>query len=551
MKTKDVEFSRIKSLNLVLLLLIVSTCRTSTVLDLMTENSCLTNVISDRSFLSNLVSPLSSPSLNCTFFAPSNQAYNTLSLLNSTGLFPDKSTVLLYQTSPSFSLLYTPYVDTLFPTLVGGDYLRFNNYSLATNYQLNRVVTVNGIVLKSTLHATNGYLVVLDRFLYPPHGLLVSFLLRLPQFSIISEMVSMASASLILTLNSEYTTFLAPCDKAMIAFNNSLAPLGMSLSSLSQLQVDCFLLSHIIGLPFTLFTAAIPPNCILYNKLASTLCFSLANNSFSIVSGGGGSAQIIFPDLVVSNGVLHAINGVLPPSSLFQISLQNKFCNTSHDCSPPYTCLSNGGSSACSLYYNSSSSNRTTTISYLPNFASGSFFFNANQISFFQQQNLTFSSTLVLNISCLPPPNNAIVNFKKVSTLNGNLFLILNFPPFPNITQTSQKICIQVVNCSASCISSFASMVAVFQQTQGLQSCQKIHQSWETFSNSILLNLTLDSSGCATSFAVGAIVGIVIGCVVAIAGVTIFIIFYTKKKNKRSQEKKRNQVENEIKKTFD
>jgi transforming growth factor-beta-induced protein len=166
----------------------------------------------------------------------------------------------------------------------------------------NATISMPRIVLTFAFLGTVAFRVVVSQAI----GNFLEVLSSSPEFSQLKAFVDLAELGDILVSDVSRTTFFAPTNSAF-----STVPLEVMSNFMSEewaFHLENFLLYHIAGRE------------ILYNNLLDgTTLESLIDEpiGISIVNGKvilDGASAIVEGDIIVSNGVIHAIDNVLPPS---------------------------------------------------------------------------------------------------------------------------------------------------------------------------------------------------------------------------------------------
>lgn len=187
---------------------------------------------------------------------------------------------------------------------------------------------VNGARISQTdIQGTNGVVHVVDKLLMPPSGDLVQTLGRLTaqgpnSFSLLTAAITKVGAATLLTGSGPYTLF-APTDAA---FTKTI-PTIRTVADINVLQNDTLriiLLNHVVT--GRLFSYALINQSTLTSAVAaatnvpttgrllvSTGSGSVVLTSQGLLTGRPGTATVVRPDIVATNGVVHVIDGLLLP----------------------------------------------------------------------------------------------------------------------------------------------------------------------------------------------------------------------------------------------
>lgn len=243
-----------------------------------------------------------------TVFAPSNTAFvNALNALGITKeeLFADKellTSILLYH-------------------VAAGEYFAEDVVASSGLVMLDRNTapiagaTIGGAnIIRTDIDVSNGVIHAIDAVILPPavitsdrasefEGSVVDIAINTPEFSILTEAV--VAAELAETLSSGEWTVFAPSNEA---FARALQALGITKEELfaNKELLRAILLYHVIPAEVFAEDAA----GLTEATMADGGTVSIGVNFFGLTVNG---AQVIRPDINVSNGVIHAINQVLLP----------------------------------------------------------------------------------------------------------------------------------------------------------------------------------------------------------------------------------------------
>jgi len=237
-----------------------------------------------------------------TVFAPTNAAFaSLLSDLGVSGL-DDLSAdalkpILLYHVL-SAKVLSSGLADGYVSTLSSGP--GQTKISLGVEKQ-NIKLNGSSSVTAADIMASNGVIHVIDKVLMPPT--VVGIAVNNPAFSILVEAVIKADLAGTLSGAGPFTVF-APTNAAFQALFSSLAISG--IADLTKEQLTPILLYHVVS------------GNVLSGQLATGTVMTL-NGNLSVNVGSSvtinGTTSVVLADVQGTNGVVHAIDKVLLPSS--------------------------------------------------------------------------------------------------------------------------------------------------------------------------------------------------------------------------------------------
>lgn len=263
-----------------------------------------------------------------TLFAPTDTAFaNLLKELNLTadqllGNKPLLTQVLTYHVLAS-RLLARDVVDGETPTTVEGQFITLD----ATGKGRKRTIQITdarGRVansVKTNIRARNGVVHLIDRVILPTDQDVVAVAAANPDFSILVAAVQAAGLVNTLQGNGPFTVF-APTNEAFAALLTEL-----------NITQDALLANK------PLLTSVLTYHVLASRVLASDITDGLAestvegqpivlhnqNGALSIVDARGRTADIVIKNVQASNGVVHAIDRVILPttSNLVQVAAAN------------------------------------------------------------------------------------------------------------------------------------------------------------------------------------------------------------------------------------
>jgi len=262
-------------------------------------NSDEINVLADLAEEAGLKDLLSSPG-PITVFAPTNEAFRNLPPFITQKLFEDKEhlkRVILYHMVGS-SLPYDDITDESAIATNEGTQLRLNKFQMEEGAP--SFVTVNGKLVVHSLPASNGVIHVMSDLLYPlPMHNIAEIISLDPRFSSLRKAVKLAGMEDTLTTGGPYTLF-APTNKA---FTGELD---------GEEAAKAVVQRHLV--PGSYFAARLVNQTIAADsgdKLVVTL--EAGDRDFLRVHNEqtANKAVVTEPDVLVHNGVIHAINNIL------------------------------------------------------------------------------------------------------------------------------------------------------------------------------------------------------------------------------------------------
>jgi len=235
-----------------------------------------------------------------TVFAPTNEAFSKLPPGVAKKLFEDKEhlkKVILYHMIES-SLPYDDIVDDTTHATKEGTSIRMNKFKMVET--LPDFATVNGVGVLHSLPASNGVIHIISELLYPlPVHNIAKMLSLDPRFSSLGKAVKLAGMEDTLTTGGPYTLF-APTNKA---FTGELD---------GEEAAKAVVQRHLV--PGSYFAARLVNQTIAADsgdKLVVTL--EAGDRDFLRVHNEqtANKAVVTEPDVLVHNGVIHAINNIL------------------------------------------------------------------------------------------------------------------------------------------------------------------------------------------------------------------------------------------------
>lgn len=237
-----------------------------------------------------------------TVFAPTNEAFRKLPPIIASKLFEDKEhlkKVILYHMVAS-SLPYDDITDDATIATKEGSKLRTNKFQMGE--QAHSFVTVNGVLVVHSLPASNGVIHVISELLYPLPDHNIAEILDLdPRFSSLGKAVKQAGMTDTLTTGGPFTLF-APTEKAFLEMEEN----EDAAKSKELVQ------RHLV--PGSYFAARLVNQTIASDSgesLKVTLEERETNFLTVLCEQSSKKALVTEPDVLVTNGVIHAINNIL------------------------------------------------------------------------------------------------------------------------------------------------------------------------------------------------------------------------------------------------
>jgi len=235
-----------------------------------------------------------------TVFAPTNEAFSKLPPGVAKKLFEDKEhlkKVILYHMIES-SLPYDDIVDDTTHATKEGTSIRMNKFKMVET--LPDFATVNGVGVLHSLPASNGVIHIISELLYPlPVHNIAKMLSLDPRFSSLGKAVKLAGMEDTLTTGGPFTLF-APTNKA---FTGELD---------SEEAAKAVVERHLV--PGSKFAARLLNQTVVAESgenLILTLQEKETNYMTVQCEQSSHEAVITEGDILVTNGVIHAINNIL------------------------------------------------------------------------------------------------------------------------------------------------------------------------------------------------------------------------------------------------
>ena len=181
-------------------------------------------------------------------------------------------------------------------------------------------VMLNGSanVIATDIVGTNGVIHVIDQVILPiSNGSILDVAMGLADFSSLVAALAKANIASTFMMDGNYTVF-APTNDAFASF---LTSLGVSFDDLTAEDLTPILSYHVVGAK-VLSTG-------LANGYINSIYSAIDNHAVTMyvdLTDGvmlNGNVSVKMPDVEASNGVIHVIDGVLTPTSVVDIALNN------------------------------------------------------------------------------------------------------------------------------------------------------------------------------------------------------------------------------------
>jgi transforming growth factor-beta-induced protein len=181
-------------------------------------------------------------------------------------------------------------------------------------------VMLNGSakVVATDIVGTNGVIHVIDQVILPiDNGSILDAAMGLADFSSLVAALAKANLASTFMMDGAFTVF-APTNEAFAAFLESN---NLSFDALTAADLTPILKYHVVG--------AKVMSGDLETGYVNTIYAALEGNPVSLyveLDGGvmlNGAVSVTTPDVETSNGVIHVIDGVLSPTSVVDIAINN------------------------------------------------------------------------------------------------------------------------------------------------------------------------------------------------------------------------------------
>ena len=256
----------------------------------------------------DLAETLSAADGTFTVFAPTDDAFAALGM----DLPSDLAPILLYHVLGS-----AVYSDEISSSIINS--LNADDSEIVVEVSESGVF-LNGYaqVVATDIVGTNGVIHVIDQVIMPiDNGSILDAAMGLDDFSSLVAALAKANLATTFMMDGSFTVF-APTNDAFASF---LSDLGVSLDDLTAEDLTPILSYHVIGakaLSGSLSTGYINT---IYSALEGypVSMFVEVDNGVTL----NGSISVTSADVEVSNGVIHVIDGVLTPTSVVDIAINN------------------------------------------------------------------------------------------------------------------------------------------------------------------------------------------------------------------------------------
>jgi uncharacterized surface protein with fasciclin (FAS1) repeats len=238
---------------------------------------------------------------NLTVFAPDNAAF-AASGINSAAI--DALPVATVSNLLTYHVLGSKKVSTDVPV---SDSLRTLSTKLLFASRNANGVFVNGVkVKKADVSASNGVIHVISKVLVVPTSTIADLATATPDLSLLLVAVQRAGLTGAVSGAGKYTVF-APTNAAFIAAGY---PDAATINNAPQAAVEAIVKSHV--LPTNVFSsdliaAAVTPTI----QTGVTLTVGTTPASVKITGSASAASNIVTPDILATNGVVHVIDKVL------------------------------------------------------------------------------------------------------------------------------------------------------------------------------------------------------------------------------------------------
>ncbi len=255
-----------------------------------------------------LAETLSAADGTFTVFAPTDDAFAALGM----DLPSDLAPILLYHV-----LGNAVYSDQISSSIINS--LNADNPEIVVEAgEMGVYLNGSAKVIAADIVGTNGVIHVIDQVILPiDNGSILDAAMGLDDFSSLVAALAKADLASTFMMEGAFTVF-APTNDAFAAF---LTDLGVSLDDLSKEDLTPILTYHAVGakaLSSSLQTGYIET---LYSALEGYPVSMLVEVGDGVSLNG--SISVTSPDVEVSNGVIHVIDGVLTPTSAVDIAINN------------------------------------------------------------------------------------------------------------------------------------------------------------------------------------------------------------------------------------
>lgn len=278
-----------------------------TVVDLAIQNGSFESLVA-AVVGANLAGTLSDPSGTFTVFAPTDDAFAALG----DNVPSDLSPVLLYH------VLGSPvYSDEISSGIISS--LNASDPEIVVEVS-EMGVKLNGSanVVATDIVGTNGVIHVIDQVILPiDNNSILDVAMGLPDFSSLVAALAKANLASTFMMDGAYTVF-APTNEAFAAF---LSSINVAFEDLTAEDLTPILMYHVV--------ASRVLSSSLGTGYVNTIYAAIEGQPVSLfieVDGGvslNGVISVTAADIETSNGVIHVIDGVLSPTSVVDIAINN------------------------------------------------------------------------------------------------------------------------------------------------------------------------------------------------------------------------------------
>jgi transforming growth factor-beta-induced protein len=255
-----------------------------------------------------LAETLSDPNGTFTVFAPTDDAFAALGMDVPSDLTP----ILLYHVLGS--AVYSDQISSSIISSLNAD----NPEIVVEASEMGVYLNGSAKVVATDIVGTNGVIHVIDQVILPiDNGSILDAAMGLDDFSSLVAALAKADLASTFMMEGAFTVF-APTNDAFAAF---LSDLGVSLDDLSKEDLTPILTYHAVGakaLSSSLETGYIQT---LYSALEGYPVSMLVEVDNGVTLNG--AISVTTPDVELSNGVIHIIDGVLSPTSVVAIAINN------------------------------------------------------------------------------------------------------------------------------------------------------------------------------------------------------------------------------------
>lgn len=268
--------------------------------------------------ITGLAATLDNENNDFTVFAPTNAAFSrALNELGFTGLSDipteDLTQILLYHVMSGENLaadISTGYYSTLSAGPEDG-----YNLSMYVDIE-NTIINDRSNISVVDVMADNGVIHVIDEVLLPLS--ITGHATANPAFTSLAAAVTKAGlADALADPDAKYTVF-APTNSA---FENLFTDLGVTLDDLDAETLTPILLYHVVD--------AFVPAANVESGYASTLSPAQGRTASLLISADNdgvalnNSSNVVVTDVVATNGIIHAIDGVILPPNIVEAAIDN------------------------------------------------------------------------------------------------------------------------------------------------------------------------------------------------------------------------------------